>query len=69
MSTRALVTIDRRARAAHGAPAALPRGSFFVAGDGTVLQVQGDGHLEQLVLGGLPWGRSIASDPCAGRGA
>lgn len=63
-----LVVINARARADDG-PAALPAGSFLQLGDGQVVRVGERGELEQLIRGGAPWGRSVAADPCAGRGA
>jgi hypothetical protein len=63
-----VVAIDAREREARGAPAALPVGAFLELADGQVVRVGERGELEQLVRGGAPWGRSLASDPCARRG-
>lgn len=65
----AAVVLDAGWREAVDLPAALPAGSFIQLPDGQVLRVSEDGRLEQLVRGGAPFWRSIASDPAARRAA
>jgi hypothetical protein len=68
MMPSGLVEVDRRAHAAfRELPLTAPPGSFWQLGDGEVVRVGPDGLIEQLVRGGWPWGRSIASDPTTAR--
>lgn len=70
MSPADLVELHPRAREAFVAlPARARPGSFWQLDDGQVVRVAADGRVEQLVLSGRPWGRSLASDPCAARSA
>ena len=68
MSAPDLVKLYPRASAAYGLPRASPAGRFWLLGDGQVVRIDADGHVEPLVRGGQPFGRSIASDPGAVRG-
>lgn len=67
MSPPDLVQLDPRASAAYHLPRASPAGRFWLLEDGQVVRVEPDGHVEQLVRAGLPFGRSIASAPDAAR--
>ncbi len=68
MRGRDQVVIDSRAAAAFGLPRSSPPGAFWLLQDGNVVRVEASGRVEQLVRAGLPFGRSIASDPAAGGG-
>ncbi len=67
MSRRDQVVIDSRASAAFGLPRSSPPGAYWLLDDGQVVRVETNGRVEQLVRAGLPFGRSIASDPAAKR--
>lgn len=64
MTRPALVQVHGGGREAVGAPASLPAGAFFRAGDGRVWRVEADGCLELLQQGACPHA-GVAGDPCA----
>lgn len=70
MTRHDLVEVRLPARSAFVAlPTRARPGTFWQLEDGQVVRVGERGEVEQLVRGGAPWNRSIAADPCAGRGA
>ncbi len=68
--TAPLVTLLAAAREAWPwLPAVARVASILIGPSGETLRVGPGGELDPIIRGGLPWSRSIASDPCAGRGA